>query len=770
VTEPSALTPRESPKLLLLEDVSRIIVSSHDLPETLDHIAALLAERMGVDVCSLYLLEGARLVLRASHGLAPEAVGRVSMGSDEGLTGLAFETGRPVNVADARAHPRYKFFPGIGEEDFRSFVGVPLIHRRQPIGVLVVQTARASALPADDVRLLVTAASQLSTVIAHARLLASQASAPSEGPAAEEARPSFFRGIGVSPGVARGVALLLEEEGGLEVFSEIPGRGPEAELAAFEEALVRSVEDVVTIRDQVRNALSEEDGAIFHAHLMMLEDRGIREKVRAQIRQGGAAACAVAAVSRTYIDAFLRLEDPYLRERAADVRDVAERLIRHLNEERHPAADLVFQEPTIVLADDLSPSLFVRMIQPNLAGVALSQGGENSHTAILCRSAGIPALVGLGGLPPVAPGEAAILDGNVGILYLAPSERVVREYQRLAEDSAKLDAEILTHVREPLKTSDGARVRLFGNAALVSDIPKIVQAGGEGVGLYRTEFPFLIRSSFPNEEDQLDIYGKILAALEGRPATLRTLDVGGDKTLPYLPVPEEDNPHLGWRSIRVSLELQGPFRIQLRALLRASLLGPVRIVFPMISTAQELLQARRILDEERSALEARGVRLGEVPVGAMVEVPSAALGLERLALHADFFSVGTNDLVQYLLAVDRANRKVAHLYDPLDPTVLATIARVVATARRCKRPVAVCGEMAGRPLGAAALLALGVEELSLSPGVLPRIRRLLQLLERGRLLALAPRLENAEGAEQVRDLLRRELREQGIPEALWTSE
>ncbi|MBI5443196.1 MAG: phosphoenolpyruvate--protein phosphotransferase [Deltaproteobacteria bacterium] len=771
MTTPEGALPGDSHKLILLEDISRIIVSSHDLAETLDHIAGLLADRMGVDVCSIYLFEDGLLVLRASRGLEPGALGRVSMTVGEGLTGLAFETAEPVNVADAPSHPRYKFFPGIGEEAFRSFVGVPLIYRRRAIGVLAVQTTRAARMPPDDVRLLVTAASQLSTVIAHARLLASGAESPAEQAGEEEPRPGFFRGIGASRGVARGAALVLAEEPGIEVFCEGAGGGVEAELAAFEEALGRSIADVVEIRDQVRKALSEEDGAIFHAHLMMLEDRGIQEKVRAQIRTGAAAARAVATVSRSYIETFRRLEDPYLRERAADVRDVGERLIRHIQEEKHPGAELAFSEPTVVIAEDITPSLFVRLMQPHLAGVALARGGENSHTAILCRSAGIPAVVGLGEkVPPVVAGEPAILDGNVGLLYLSPSERVTREYERLAEDTAKVEAEILTHLGEPLTTRDGARVRLLGNAALVADIPKIVQAGGEGVGLYRTEFPFLIRTSFPDEEEQLDIYAKILGALEGRPATLRTLDVGGDKSLPYLPVPKEENPHLGWRSIRVSLDMQEPFRIQLRALLRASLLGPLRIVFPMIATAGELREARGILEEEREGLRSRGVRLPEVPVGAMVEVPSAALGLERLAPHADFFSIGTNDLVQYLLAVDRANRKVAHLYDPLHPTVLETIGRIVETARRWQRPVAVCGEMAGRPLGAAALVALGVKELSLSPGVLPRVRRLIQLVDRRRLLGLATRLKAAEGAEDVKRLLRDELRDEGVPEPLWATE
>ena len=763
--------PTESQKLILLEDISGIITTSHDLPETLDHITSLLAERMAVDVCSIYLVEAADLVLRSSRGLSPSAVGAVRMSPSEGLTGFTFETGQPVNVERAAEHPRFKFFPGIGEERFHSYLGVPLIFQKQAIGVLTVQTAASRLFSADDVRLLVTAASQLSPVIAHARLLETQARrSPPRRIEARSHGTVFLRGIGASRGVGRGLACPLLEESGLEVLPEGDPASPEGELERFEEALGRSIDDVAGLRDQVSAALSEEDGAIFHAHLMMLEDRGIQEKIRNQIREGVGAAQAVSGVARDYIEAFRSLQDPYLRERAADVRDVAHRLIQHLSETQADRSTYRLSQPSVVLAQDITPSQFVQLLQPNLAGVVLAGSGPNAHTAILCRSAGIPAVVGVDLDPStVAPGQLVILDGNAGLVYLSPPEQVREEYERLTADSSRLAAEILTHIQEPSVTRDGLAVRLLGNAALLSDLPKILEAGAEGVGLYRTEFPFLIRSTFPNEDEQLEIYRKILAALDGRPATLRTLDVGGDKTLPYLNLPRESNPHLGWRSIRLSLTMEEPFRIQIRALLRASAFGNVQIVFPMISTAGELQHARRIAEEERRALRARGVPVGAVPVGAMVEVPSAALALERLAEFADFFSLGTNDLVQYLLAVDRANRRVAHLYDPLHPVVLDVVATVAETARRLAKPLSVCGEMAGRPLGAAALLALGLDVLSLSPGGLPAIRRLIQLLDAGRLRALAPSLRGAAGAEEVRTRLRTELSAQQIPEELWSS-
>ena len=757
----------ESDKLILLEDISRIVVASHDLGQTLDHVTGLLAERLGVEVCSIYLHEGGRLVLRATRGLSPGAVGRVSMTPDEGLTGLAFQTGEPVNVERAEEHPRFKFFPGIGEEAFRSFLGVPLIHRKRTTGVLAVQTATPRRFTADEVRLLVTAASQVSTLIANARLLDTQArTEPPPGPGRHE---GFLRGIPVSPGVGRGEAYPLTEELGLEAFPEPVPEDPGAEVRRLEAALEASVADVEGLRDQVTEALSEEEGAIFHAHLLILEDRSLRRKIRDRILAGESASQAVVAVARGYIAAFLRLEDPYLRERAADVRDVALRVLRHLREDLGRPADVRFPGPTVVIARDLTPSRFVHLLQPNLRGVILARGGRNSHTAILARSAGVPAVMGVEALPHVDPGTPVILDGNTGLVYLDPSEPVAREYERLEADSAELEADLRSHVGEPAVTLDGAPVRVLGNAALLSDIPRILEAGGEGVGLYRTEFPFLIRPRFPDEEEQLAIYRRILEALGGRQATLRTLDVGGDKTLPYLTLPREDNPHLGWRSIRVSLEMEEPFRIQVRALLRASRHGPVRIVFPMISTVEECRRARQILDEETEALRRGGLEVGPVPVGIMVEVPSAALVLDRLAPWADFFSLGTNDLVQYVMAVDRANPRVAHLYEPLHPAVLGLIDRVVHTARELGRPVGVCGEMASRGLGAAALLALGVTELSASPGALPRVRRLVQTVEMAPLRELRPELLAAAEAGRVRELLARELSRQGTPDAIWTS-
>lgn len=752
----------ESRELILLEEISHIVVAAHDIQEMLDRITCLLAESMEADVCSLYLFSKGRLILKSTRGLNPAAVGMVSMVADEGLTGLVYETAAPVNVDEASDHPRFKHFPEIGEDKVHSYLGVPLIYRRNPVGVLTLQNETVRTFNANEVRLLVTAASQISTVIAHEGLLPSAEEEPSEQ-WGNETSGYFYRGIGASAGVNVGVAYPISDEMGLQSFSKSPDLPPDEELKRFEQAHAESRKDLEGLRAHVTKELSEEEGAIFQAHLMLIEDRGFIHKVLDRIREGDSAPHAVSEVARDYVEVFSQIDDPYMRERASDIKDIAHRLIGHLGAGGDIDDEPVFEEPTIVLAYELTPSRLVRLLQPNLAGVAQAKGGETSHAAILCRSAGVPLVTAFAEDPPeIEKGTRVIIDGNVGVVHISPPDNVVAEYERFAEDARKIEEEFRSHISEPSETVDGVNITMMGNAALFSDVEKIASGGGEGVGLYRTEFPFLIRSSFPTEDEQADIYSRVIDALESGVATFRTLDVGGDKPLPYLMIPEEDNPQLGWRSIRISLELEDIFRIQVRALLRAAVKGPVRIMFPMVAGIGELRVARSIVEEERAKLQANGIDVPQVPVGSMIEVPSAAFSIERLATISDFFSIGTNDLVQYLLAVDRANPRVGHLYEVFDPTVLDVIGMVTEKCAAKEKPLAVCGEMAGTPLGAAALMAVGVRELSMNPASLPRVRRLVQSVDHSRLKALGPRLRTASGADEVRYLLKGEMRDQGV--------
>ena len=698
----------ESKELILLEELSALIAGTADLQSMLDRATTLLAGRMGVQVCSIYLLESDRLVLRATQGLNRSAVGQTSMTPDEGLTGLTFQGRKPLNVDQADRHPRFKYFQGIGEEAFGSYLGVPLTQRHRTVGVLSVQTRERRSFSPDEIRMFVAAAGHLAGAVVNAELLAERlhgAQPPSEetGPVAP-----FVRGNGVAAGVGRGALLCMTDSMDLETVGDAPDATVDQGLERFDAALKRAIADVTHLRDKVTASLGEEDGAIFHAHILMLEDRSMQERVRDRIRDGMGAVSAMVTTAHEYIDTFLRLDDPYLRERAEDVRDMAHRVVAHLRGHEASTRGREFSRPTVILAVDLTPSQMAQFIQPNLKGVALTHGGANSHTAILCRSAGIPALVGANAdILRTPSGVEAILDGNTGILYISPPPTIVAEYERLAADSAAFDLELRAHAGQPSATLDGVAVRLFGNAALMSDIPRIVEAGAEGIGLYRTEFPFLIRSSFPNEEDQYQAYSRAVERMGGREVTFRTLDIGGDKPLPYLSMGNEENPQLGWRSLRISFDMEEIFREQVRALLRASSHGPIRIMLPMVTGVPDMEHARRIVEEERRQLTARGFELGPSPLGAMIEIPSAAVTIDRLTRVSEFFSIGTNDLAQYLLAVDRGNPKVGHLYDPLHPAVLDMTARVADACRAAGRPLSVCGELAAGGLGAAGTRRLG---------------------------------------------------------------
>jgi len=749
----------ENKELVLLEDISAIIAGSHEVEKTLDRITELITSRLGVDVCTIYAHEGDELILKATRGLLPEAVGKVSMSVGEGLTGATFRSGTPLNVQDADEHPDFKFFPGIGEDALGSYLGIPLIHRGKTIGVLSVQTKVHRTFSPNEVRMMVAAAGQLSGIIEaviHNK---------EEKPGGSARRDSFLRGTPASGGCGRGQLLVMTDEMDLDALGECPCESMEEALEHFEEALLKAEEEVKVIHDHVSSALGKEEGAIFHAHLMMLRDEHLRDKVRILIKNGAGPVAAVVRVAHEYIDAFLAIEDPYLRERASDVRDIAHRVVSHLRPEGGDS-ETNFDSPVIVVAVDLTPSQASQIIQPNLKGVVLLKGGVNSHTSILCRSAGIPAIAGAGGeVDETLTGSEGIIDGNTGILYIDPSPHIVEEYSRLEDDLRELDEELRAHLNEEVKTLDGEKVNLQGNAALLSDVPRIVEFGAAGIGLYRTEFPFLIRTDLPDEETQYEIYSRAVKGMEGLPITFRTLDIGGDKPLPYMPITHEENPQLGWRSIRISFSMEELFRVQVRALLRASEHGPIRIMFPMVTDPGELKKARLIVEEERERAAIPEER--EIPIGAMMEVPAAVVLIDQLAKYADFFSIGSNDLAQYILAVDRGNAIIGHLYDTMHPAVMRTISTIAEASAKSGTHLGICGELSGKPLGVAALIALGLRDFSATPSALMKIRRLLQCIDAKKLSDLKPLILSASSPDEVRGVVRDLLEKGGVPEMLW---
>jgi phosphotransferase system, enzyme I, PtsP len=741
-------------RFALIESISTIgSESTENLRETLDRVVGAIARSMEVEVCSLYLFDPQheRLVLRATIGLDRDSVGRVSMRVSEGLVGLAIESQGPVVVEDSMSHPRYKYFPETGEERYHTFLGVPVQEGRQkPIGVLVVQTLRRRKVSKEEIRLLRTAASQVAQILTHFQLRETLATKEKErdeyrrrmieanrqlkgyekvGGATRLATPVKMRrprlvGLAASPGFARGVAHVV----GTFLSSidrNLRARDAKAEIKRLEEAVVRSQGELAALKIRMEPLMPAAELKIFDGHRLILEDEEFVGRIREAIDDGFAAESSLFRVIDDLSAQMLAVADGYLRERATDFRDVGHRVLRHLRQEDKKSA---FAKATILIADELTLSQMTLVSHENLVGIALQSGGVTSHTAILARAFEIPTVVGVEHLmEAVTEGDALVLDGNSGIVYINPSSEVEREYQILMKRYDAFRKELMVGLDEPTVTRDGHRVEMLANIALPADIALAIRYGAEGIGLLRSEFSFLTYEDFPDENQQLTLYTRMLEAAGKRPVTIRTLDIGADKYPPYLRVPREENPFLGWRSIRISLELASIFKVQLRAIMRAAAHYDVRIMFPMISSIEELRRARELLAEAQAELFKEGLEHDpDIDVGIMVEVPSAVWLAPRLVQEVDFFSIGTNDLIQYLLAADRNNPRVAHLYEPLHPAVLAAIAEVVRVGREAGKQVCICGEMASDPLATLLLLGMGLDQLSLSPLFIPVVRKIVR--------------------------------------------
>ena len=542
----------------------------------------------------------------------------------------------------------------------------------------------------------------------------------------------IFRGIPVSPGVSRGKVIVLSKQTDKVPEQHLPHDQIAAEVQRFEQALIDTRRDIAAMQDEVSERLGAQEASIFDAHLLVLEDPMLIEEVsRRIVNERLTAEFAFQQVAERFIQAFGGMADEYLRERSADLRDVAQRVMQNLTGgEDHPDTYRI-TEPCVIISHDLTPSQTAQLDKRLVLGFATDVGSKTSHTAIMARSLRIPAVVGLQGASKIIEsGEYMLIDGFNGLVIVNPTDQTLFEYGQLVRRQVTLEEKLSETRDQAAVTLDGVRVVLSANIEQPGDTEAVTASGAEGVGLFRTEYLFINRETLPSEEEQFQAYRQVAVALKPQPVIVRTLDLGGDKFLSHLQVPEEMNPFLGWRAIRFCLQEKDIFRNQLRAILRASVEGNIKMMYPMISSGDEIDQANALLEECKKELRREQIPFGEnLEIGAMVEIPSAALAAGSLARKVKFFSVGTNDLIQYALAVDRLNEKIAHLYEPAHPAILRLIQMTVEAAKKEGIWVGVCGEMAGDPMLVPLLLGLGVEELSVAPSSVPRIKYLIRRIK-----------------------------------------
>ncbi|MGA3308010.1 MAG: phosphoenolpyruvate--protein phosphotransferase [Xanthobacteraceae bacterium] len=744
---------------VLLRRLREVMAEPVSAQERLDKIVVLIAANMVAEVCSVYVLRvDSTLELYATEGLNRDAVHHTVMRADEGLVGLVASQASAINLSNAQAHPAFSYRPETGEEIYHSFLGVPVLRAGNTLGVLVVQNRARRTYSEEEVEALQTTAMVLAEMIASGEL--SALAPPGAEPAAR--RSLHLTGKALSEGIALGHVVLHEPRVVVTNFiaDDIPKELQHLESAV--ETLRTHLDELLEHGDVVEGG---EHRDVLEAYRMFAYDRGWVHKLEEAVMTGLTAEAAVERVQSDTRARMLRQTDPFLRERLHDLDDLANRLMRQLTGRDHAPSRENLPENAILIARSMGPAALLDYDRKRLRGLVLEEGGPHSHVAIVARALGIPAIGDIDNATGIAdPGDAIIVDGSAGDLHIRPLPDLEAAYAERVRLRARRQQQYQALRDRPCVTKDGEEVTLLINAGLSVDLPHIADTGAAGIGLFRTELQFMVAPNFPRSSEQYALYRTVLDAAGDKPVTFRTLDIGGDKVLPYMRNIEEENPALGWRAIRLGLDRPALLRTQLRALLRAGGGRALKIMFPMIATVEEFDQAKELVERELTHLRRHGHKLpDEVEVGSMVEVPSLLYQLDELLEHVDFLSVGSNDLVQFLYAVDRGNPRVSGRFDPLSAPVLRALKDIVDKAQAHNKPVTLCGELASQPIGALALVAIGYRSLSLTPSAVGPVKAMLLDLDCRKIAAfLCPLIDQSTRGVQIRAQLEKFAAENGL--------
>ncbi len=745
---------------VLLRRLREVMAEQVSAQDRLDKIVVLIAANMVAEVCSTYVLRvDNTLELYATEGLNPDAVHKTVLNAHEGLVGLVASEAQPLNLSDAQNHPAYSYRPETGEEIYHSFLGVPILRAGNTLGVLVVQNRARRTYVEEEVEALQTTAMVLAEMIASGEL--SSLARPGAEPAA---RISVHKsGSILSDGIALGHVVLHEPR---VVITNYIAEDVPREIKRLDSAVTKLRADLDRMLERGDMAEGGDHRDVLEAYRMFANDQGWQHRLREAVATGLTAEAAVERVQSDTRARMLRSTDPYLRDRLHDLEDLGHRLMRQLVGRDHAPSREQLPDNAILVARAMGPAALLDYDRNKLRGLVLEEGTANSHVSIVARALGIPAIGEVANAPGLAdPGDAIIVDGTSGSIYVRPSQEIQSAYAERVRFRARRQEQYRELRDKPCRTKDGQPVELMLNAGLVIDLPHIEDAGAAGIGLFRTELQFMVSTSLPRTSEQLALYRTVLDAAGDKPVTFRTLDIGGDKALPYMDTIVEENPALGWRAIRLGLDRPGLLRGQIRALLRAAAGRALRIMFPMVTVVREFDEAKTMVERELTYLRQHGHTLPErIDVGTMIEVPALLYQLDDLFERVDFVSVGSNDLFQFLYAVDRGNARVTDRFDTMSAPILRALRHIARKGKEAGKSVSLCGEMASQPLGALALIALGYRSMSVNATAHGPVKALILELDAAKIEAeMATWLDTPYDLVPIREKLTAFAEAEGLP-------